>query len=456
MRIIITLFFFIPYTLSSQVAFDYTVINENDDCQGRYDLDTGDIDGDGYLDIVTALFCNQGSGEFIISWFRNSGNDDGSFGEEIGIEMESANSYSVSLSDLDGDGRLDVVAAIDNEVVWYKNTDGLGGFSAKQVIYAESGIRDVLAEDIDNDGNIDLFFSNQSSSTDNIIGLMKGSGNAIFSTPQFFVHPFNMPFRLKTADLNGNGYPDLVVSGLFKIAWYENNLGMFSGEQLVISDEVVGVISFDTGDFDQDGDQDLLVPSIETGTAIYLFENIDNSFDSAPTNIADLDFGNPKDVIFLDVDDDGDEDIAAAIGEHLYYYENIDGGFQAGAKISDDDESYPYRLVSSDLNNDTKQDLAACTLTGKKVVTYLNRSMGTSSTSTPVANRIYPTVTNSMINIDFESAFDNVYVIDLNGKVVSYHSSPSQLDLTGLSSGLYHLLFIKDQKIVDKLKVVKK
>lgn len=63
-------------------------------------LDVGDLDGDGFPDVVVASnLDNQ------ITWFRNLDGDVFS----VGGEIDTANPVDVQLVDLDGDGDLDLI-----------------------------------------------------------------------------------------------------------------------------------------------------------------------------------------------------------------------------------------------------------------------------------------------------------------------------------------------------------
>ena len=153
-----------------------------------------DIDGDGDLDLLTAdadfTMCFaagpspgpcgiwvEGNG---ITWHENI-DGLGTLGNPRSIDSVIASwvyDVTVTASDFDGDGDMDVVALHDGftsgepgfspqavrEIIWYENTDGSGTFGPKRVVTANEnsnlggtrGAGDLQTSDFDNDGDLDL------------------------------------------------------------------------------------------------------------------------------------------------------------------------------------------------------------------------------------------------------------------------------------------------------------
>lgn len=80
---------------------------------------TGDLDGDGDLDVVATGWTADGR----IVWFENSGDSAGEWKQHV-LKHPWTNAVTVVVCDLDGDQRLDIVACAertDNELRWWRN-----------------------------------------------------------------------------------------------------------------------------------------------------------------------------------------------------------------------------------------------------------------------------------------------------------------------------------------------
>ncbi|WP_298417228.1 T9SS type A sorting domain-containing protein [uncultured Kordia sp.] len=230
-------------------------------------LDVGDIDGDGDIDIVTV---SNSMGTGTLMWFKNL-DGQGNFSSEQIIPTNST-SYilHVGLNDVDNDGDIDLMASMSqaNRVFLFKNTDGLGTFASSEVATHTTELRpnNTHMGDIDGDGDKDLVVS--VSSANRIVSYKNIDGQGTFSERQIVTTSTNQPGQVHTADVDNDGDMDIISSSFLdsKIAWYENldGLGDF-GPQQIISQNVLNVNSMCVVDFDSDGDMDILSTSAESG-----------------------------------------------------------------------------------------------------------------------------------------------------------------------------------------------
>lgn len=162
------------------------------------DAAMGDLDGDGYADIVTGgipaevtrIFINNGSGYYMLN---QSMTGSGSFF-----------TYSLSLADIDNDADLDIIEGNGNTQNYrvYRN-DGETTFT---VTYVSGSIetRAVSVSDFNNDGRLDFIESNQGGADS--IYINSGTGFSWFESTQS-----GTTYSVATADLDGDGDIDILT-----------------------------------------------------------------------------------------------------------------------------------------------------------------------------------------------------------------------------------------------------
>lgn len=136
---------------------DYQNVNQNTK------ESTGDIDGDGLIDIVIGpAEAYRNGGNHVLAWYRNPGSGYTSNWTRTVIKANTNNHHTVKLADMDGDGDLDVVTGkpwsatgIPKESVIFFN-DGSGGFASSQAFVSGKGLYTAAIVDIGNDGDLDI------------------------------------------------------------------------------------------------------------------------------------------------------------------------------------------------------------------------------------------------------------------------------------------------------------
>jgi hypothetical protein len=269
--------------LSASNADDETAWYENTDGKGSFgpqqiitttpkdprSIFAADVDGDGDQDVLNASWQDDE-----VAWFANT-NGLGSFGPKQVITTATDNAYAVRTSDVDGDGDLDVLSAsyFDDELAWYENLNGLGGFGAQKLVTtAANGPVFIAAVDLDVDGDPDFLCA---SWVDNRITWSANTDGLGAFGPLTTISTTLDPYAVVAADLDGDGDPDVVSGscGDHKVAWYENQLGQGTfGAQQVISSDHKCVRSVFTADLDGDGDPDVLAAS-ETDDKVAWYQN---------------------------------------------------------------------------------------------------------------------------------------------------------------------------------------
>nr|WP_281253336.1 FG-GAP-like repeat-containing protein [Longibacter salinarum] len=135
-------------------------------------VSAADVDGDGDQDVVSVA-----AGDDTIVMHRNgdatAGAGDGSAWTEVVVTANAAGAECVSTADVDGDGDRDIVSPLDyTDVAVFSNGDGTSGtgdgssWTASKISESMSSVRCASTTDMDNDGDVDILSTRESSSTD--------------------------------------------------------------------------------------------------------------------------------------------------------------------------------------------------------------------------------------------------------------------------------------------------
>ncbi|WP_179007633.1 T9SS type A sorting domain-containing protein [Winogradskyella forsetii] len=320
-----------------------------------------DVDGDGDLDVVSAW--NIDGGTKGVSWYENE-TGSGLFSSRKTIALTTNSISSVHAGDLDGDGDIDVAAAIqsENKVVWYENTDGLGTFSVENVLSdTVESVTKVSIADFDGDGKLDVIAA---SINDNEINWFQNIGSGNF-TSEIFVDTFLGGVRsLRPADIDGDGDLDFttITSNDNNIKWYNNIDGLGNFSPYTITKNIDGGKTVFAGDLDGDGDSDLLSAS-HWDDKIAWYENKDGQGDFDDTQLIISETINGASGIFAaDIDGDGDNDVVAAssLDNYIVWFENTDGLANFGSpQTIDDAMDSVSKVYVIDIDNDGDMDVFA-------------------------------------------------------------------------------------------------
>ncbi len=256
----------------------------------------GDYDNDGDLDLFIS---GMGSTGAVTKVFQNNAGtleDSGTFDDALPQLRKSAAAWG----DYDNDGDLDLVVSGSSTSGWvttlYENLEGeLVDSGAADAVM--SGVQDGALDwgDIDGDGDLDLALSGFSSTGPithiyrNDLGTFVNNADVITG-----VHQGDLAF----GDYNNDGLADLVVVGLSltgQTAELYKNTGSGLTRDLEADASLVGVSlgSVTWGDYDADGDADLLITGFSpTGAVTKLFTNDSCSLTiDAPTDLVEDDTG---------------------------------------------------------------------------------------------------------------------------------------------------------------------
>jgi gliding motility-associated-like protein len=344
---------------------------------------SGDLDGDGMADMAVANYDNN-----IISLFRNTSSIGAiSYAPKIDI-TSGANTDHISIGDLDGDGKLDLVVTDVGGASVYRNTStGSGTISfAARISFAAGGSdpRHLAIADFDNDGKPDLVVANYAAGVNTISVLRNtssGPGNISYAPKVDFASTIR-PSSVSSGDLDGDGKSDIAV-----VNQNSSTLSVFRNTSTGI-----GNISFATkvdfttgsnplfvsiGDLDDDGKPELAVGySIGTSSSVVsVFRNLSSGVGNisyAPK--ADFTVGSvPFSVSIGDMDGDGKPDLVATnvSSSNVSVLRNTSSGIgniSFAGKVDFTTNSNSQSVSITDFDGDGKPDLAATSFFGVHVL----------------------------------------------------------------------------------------
>ncbi|GAB4193086.1 MAG: hypothetical protein Tsb002_23310 [Wenzhouxiangellaceae bacterium] len=286
------------------------------------DVEMTDVDGDGDLDILVACeFCPN---KLLIN------NGAAVFSDESSARLPQVihDSEDIAIADYDGDGDADVLfVSEDDQINELYFNNGSGVFSDQTQRLGVTGVSNaVIAVDIDRDDDADILIGNAGA---NVLLVNDGSGQ--FSDQSALALPFNNEITqdVEAGDIDGDGDPDIIVGNENgNRLWLNNGQGVFSDVTSSHLPLLTGEESreVDFGDIDGDGDLDLIIANVSFAAGSSSRNRLlRNNGCGVFTDISDQGLPafnvNTVDADFLDVDNDGDLDLLTATA--------FDGTFQA-------------------------------------------------------------------------------------------------------------------------------
>lgn len=269
--------------------------------------DLSDIDGDGDLDVIAGQ-----SNDSKVYWFENTGRPEKKDWPKHNLGVDGQPDL-FQVGDIDNDGRVDLIFMYKYKVGWAQNPSNPRQKWSTHTIWSGSRRSGGTLADIDQDLDLDIIY-----------------GNAWFENPrpkgdptqasQWIMHTFDPKWpteaRSGIGDLSGDGRLDVVLSGeesTAGIAWYQAPVDLAAGTWIrhdVITSGYEGVHSLALADFDRDGDLDIFAAEMHTGQdpdRVTVFENADIASNTWVEHV--LSVSGSHNAKIADLDADGCPDI---------------------------------------------------------------------------------------------------------------------------------------------------
>jgi hypothetical protein len=241
-----------------------------------YNIFAGDFNNDGILDLVTV----DKKGD-AISLFLGEG--DGRFSSPMNFPTLGAQPISMNIGDFNGDGNLDVVTvnALGESVSVFLGT-GDGTFQ-KAVTYPGGATpTDVTVGDFNGDGIPDLALVDDTLSA-GLVGIMIGNGDGTFQYRVGYATGKG-PNAIRTADVNKDGILDIITTNASQTVsvLLGNGDGTFQSYTSLPGGSFPSY-AIATYDFNNDGNEDLVVPELNDGDLTIYLGNGNGTFQPPTT-----------------------------------------------------------------------------------------------------------------------------------------------------------------------------
>lgn len=193
--------------MNSGGSFTATTLDSN---SGVTSLTIGDLDGNGYQDIVT------GGSKGLQRWHTTDGNT----WSRIDVDDKNGNKTHLVTADVDKDGKTDIVTGdgTENLVAWYDNQDNS---TWKRIEVADSiDVKTVAVRDLDEDGDEDIIIAAQD---DNSVFWYENGGKSEFIAENTAAANLAGVYGVAVNDIDSDNDFDFVAGDHVRgtVWWYE-------------------------------------------------------------------------------------------------------------------------------------------------------------------------------------------------------------------------------------------
>ena len=393
---------------------------------GSFPVAIGDLDGDGRLDLATVDFVDNK-----VSVLRNTSMrgaiDSNSFAPRVDFATDN-NPTSITIGDLDGDGKLDLaIASFSDTVSVLRNTSVIGAidsnsFTSRVDFAIGSFLGSVALGDLDGDDRLDLAIVD---SVRNVVSVLRNTSvigviDSNSFAPKVDFATDKRPSSVVIEDLDGDGKLDLAVANEALIDQSKSSVSVLrntSVRGVIDSNSFATRVDLATdnnltsiaiGDLDGDGKLDLAVAN-RNGKSVLVLKNTSNSGSISFTVNPRFPTGRlPSSVAIGDLDGDGKLDLAITNegDDTISVLRNTSttGINSFASRVDFATEKGPFSVAIGDLDGDSKLDLAIVNLNSAKVSILRN----TSTIGVIDSNSFVP-------KVDFAISGFSIAMGDLNG-----------------------------------------
>lgn len=278
------------------------------------------------------------------------------FSEQTHISLTGLSGNTNAWGDYDNDGDLDLIlggyTGSQNIAELHQN-NGDNTFTKTSLSLGLNSYDDLIWGDYDNDNDLDLLVLSSWGSK-----VFENMGNGSFAATASLA--IMSGGKGEWADLNNDGYKDVIFTTMSETKVYQNNKDKTFTQQTTTMPGLSNHSSMACGDYDNDGDFDVLIAGLEGSDGITkVFRNDGNFVFTEQTGIVLPGISNCS-VDWADMDNDGDLDIVISGADYYFYTKIFDNNGNntfteiAGTSFK---ELYRSSLAIADYDNDGYRDL---------------------------------------------------------------------------------------------------
>jgi len=347
---------------------------------------------------VTNTASGLGSGsreEFLLSFGGDPGFSSANLQGQTDFATENG-LYDLCMSDLDGDGRVDIATANNksNSISILKNTSGGAGsisFTATPLVVGVHTLH-VKCGDLNGDGKPDLVLSEDVGTT-NVNGRLfifqnksTGPGNFTFASATPLTFTGSKPVRIEIADLDLDGKPEIIFTdqavNKVRVLSNQSTLATISMSTTPVEIAVTDAATTDglsVQDLNGDYLPDIVTSQFQTTTSnLFVIQNNSTPGNFQFTNLPKIAVsGSVKRIRVGDLDGDKKPDIAVTqlIGSSISVFVNnsTSSTISFGNAVPIATDAFPWGIEFGDVDGDRKTDVVVASVKStNKSLTILN------------------------------------------------------------------------------------
>jgi len=348
----------------------------------------GDANNDGFIDLLLTGFDAQNQARAAV--YRNNGNLTFT---DMQQSLEGVAGSAVLWTDFDGDGYQDIFISGQNAqgiaiTQLYRNDHGQG-FTLQNTTFTGTILSSVDAADFDNDGDFDLLFCGLTAAGTPVTELHRNDGAFSFTQVDAQL-PGVSSGSVRWGDYNNDGFADVLITGAGDSGRVSVVLQNNGGQKFTdIGANLVPVSNGSAvwGDYDNDGDQDILLTgqTVDIQRVSIIYRNDGGVFTDIGAWLDGVIFSS---VAWADYDNDTDLDVLLAGSDASGRIARL---FRNNTAVSNEPPAAPVGLSAmlADSSINFTWQVAADDATPTQALTYTIRigaAPGTGEFVSPLAN----------------------------------------------------------------------